>query len=103
MLALKYPQISAARTISLTGALVDQVISKSNDSRIADEIGLVIMVMELVNFGVLAKISKASEKLLAPMTSPGKVRKDDHYVWIHHLRKRFHLPIMTYAVGRLNF
>lgn len=39
---------------------------KVTTGHIADEIALVIIVMKLVNSSVLAKVSKASEKLTPP-------------------------------------
>jgi hypothetical protein len=60
------------------------------------------MVMKFVNFGVLAKVSKASKKLIAPLNPAGKARKNHHYVRVHHRRKSFHLAIEPNAVDRLD-
>jgi hypothetical protein len=102
ILIAEHPQIPTACAISFTRTLVDHVVSKGNNSCIANNISFVIVILKFMNSGVFTKIPKAGEELFATLDPPGEARKDRYYVRVDHRYESFHIAIEPGTVDALH-
>lgn len=56
------------------------------------------MITKFVDFGVLTKISKASEELMSPLHTPGEARKDHDNLRVYHWAEIFYLSVEPNAI-----